>query len=338
MANFEKFGNLSTKGWDNKTTTQTIGLGQNAHIGLWGGGPSGEDLEVSCLNEMVCVAHEEPRPRQARWRHFLLTALQDGETEVQALVPSSSAVYARMTVKVVGKAGVRLVFFPGERLSGTRLLGTIYVIGGHGEAIPATGGPAVAGKNPKDGGHTFEPTPAGIYSLGPKKHVIAPSWTTSAIPWGATLRINKDGEVEYQDDSGKGGWHLVTGPKGVLTQAHFDFKRRSGVHITMAEAITTVRNALIDTATLKLRMTTWEFNDFGRWGWNLRRGGKPTAYFVHTTPDDERTTAEGKAVFLANSHGCIHIRPNDRDDFIGKGYLNEGVEFDVRPYSETGPP
>jgi hypothetical protein len=338
MANFGKFGNLSTKGWDATAAVQTLGLGQNAHIGLWGGGPAGEDLEVSCLDKTICVAHEEPLPRQPHWRHFLLTALQDGETEVRALVPGTSSVYARMTVKVVGKAGVRLVFFPGERTSGSTLLGTIYVIGGHGEAISAAGGPAVAGSVPHQGGHTFEPTPPGLYTLGPKRHVIAPSWTASAIPWGASLRINSAGEVEYQDDSGTGGWHLVTGPRGVLTQAYFEFKRRSGVPVSMAAAITAMRNALIDPATAALRVSTWELNDFGRWGWNLHQGGKPTAYFIHTTPDDERTSAAGSVVNLANSHGCVHVKPKDRDDFIGKGYLNEGVEFEVRPYSETGPP
>jgi len=41
---------------------------------------------------------------------------------------------------------------------------------------------------------------------------------------------------------------------------------------------------------------------------------------------------------LTNSHGCIHVDPADRDDFIKKGYLNAGTEFEVRPYSESGPP
>ncbi len=335
MANFGKFGNLSLHGWDSKTSTQSITVGQSAHIGLWGGGPGGVDLDVDCLDESVCICHEEPKPKQAGWRHFLLTGLQPGTTDLQALLGSN--VWASAKVHVTGKSGVKLVFFPGEHLNGSRLLGTIYVIGGKGEAIPAAGGPSVGGKNPMDGGHTFEPTPAGHYTLGPKQHVIAPSWTTSAIPWGAKLRINK-GEVEYQDDSGKGGWIQVTGSKGVLTLAHLHFQQKNKKKITLLEADTAVRNALIDSSTGALRITTWELNDFGRWGWNLRLKGQHTGYYVHTTPKDEQSTAAGQVVLLANSHGCIHIRPADRDDFISKGYLKEGVDFEVRPYSETGPP
>jgi hypothetical protein len=337
MANFGKFGNLSLKGWDKAKTAQSIGVGENAHVGLWGGGPKGEDLDVTCADQSICVAHEEPRPRHTHWRHFLLTGLKKGETEVRAVVPGAGRVWASMKVHVAGKSGVRLVFFPGERNADSRLLGTIYVVGGEGEAIPAAGGPAVAGKSPKDGGHSFGPTPAGHYILGPKQHVIAPSWTTSAIPWGATLRLNADGEVEYQDDSGRGGWHLVTGPRGVLTRAHLNFQRRNSEHITVAEAVTTIRNALVDPVTNKLRVTTWDLNDFGRWGWNLRRNGHSTVYFLHTTPKDEKTPAR-EAVSLVNSHGCVHVRPVDRDKFIEKGYLKEGVEIEVRPYTETGPP
>jgi len=335
MANFGKFGNLSLNGWDEKSTTQTIAVGGSAHVGLWGGGPGGVDLEVNCLDETVCVSHEEPRPRQPHWRHFLLTGLQKGTTQFQAMF--NGGVWASMKVHVTGSSGIKLIFFPGERVSGSRLLGTIYVIGGNGEAIPAAGGPAVGGKNPKDGGHTFEPTPAGHYTLGPKQHVIAPSWTTSAIPWGAKLRIN-NGEVEYEDDSGKGGWHLVTGPNGVLTLAHLHFQQKNKVKLTLADAIVAVRNALIDTSTGTLRVTTWELNDFGRWGWNLRQNGQHTGYYVHTTPKDEQSTAAGQVVLLANSHGCIHVRPSDRDDFIKNKYFAEGVDFEVRPYSETGPP
>jgi hypothetical protein len=239
-----------------------------------------------------------------------------------------------MKVHVGGKSTLRLVFFPGERSPDSRVLGTIYVVGGDGDAIPAAGGNLGHGKYPNDGGHSYGPTPAGHYTLGPKRHVVTPTWTKSAIPWGATLRLNMHGEVEYRDDSGKGGWHTVTGPTGVLTLAHLNFERRSKKHITLAQAVTAVRDALVDPVTHTLRFTTWEFNDFGRWGWNLRHHGHSTPYYLHTTPETEANPA----ALLVNSHGCIHIRPADREKFLGKGYLEEGVEFEVRPYTEKGPP
>jgi hypothetical protein len=334
MANFGKYANLSTKGWTDKPATQVIANGQSAHIGLWGGGPAGETLVVKADDPTICVAHEEPaNTRYATWRHFLLTALQDGETAITAKMPTG-AVWASMTVKVTGHAGVQLIFFPGERISGSATVGTIYVIGGHGESMRAAGGPPI-GRNDR-GGHTIEPTLPGHYVLGPRIHVVAPSWPMSVIPWGAALRINGDGEAEYKASSGK--WHLATGPKGAVTQAQLRFLQKDKLKPNPALVADTVRNILIDPATKTLRTTTWNKNDFGRWGWNLLRGGKGTPYFVHTTPEDEHASDEARAVFLANSHGCVHLVPGERDRLMSAGYLKQGVPFEVRPYSEAGPP
>jgi hypothetical protein len=188
------------------------------------------------------------------------------------------------------------------------------------------------------GAHRAEPTPAGHYTLGRRQHVVTPTWWLSAIPWGATLRLDGKGEVEYQDDSGTGGWHLVTGPKGVLTASFLRFKLHSGEKMILPKAVTMVRDALIDPATKSLKLTVWELNDFGRWGWNLLLNGKGTPFFLHTTPQNERESKAGNVVSLSNSHGCIHIDPKDRDDFMAKHYLDAGVDFEVRPYSEVGPP
>ena len=87
-------------------------------------------------------------------------------------------------------------------------------------------------------------------------------------------------------------------------------------------------------------MATWEFNDFGKWGWNLRLQGAHTPYYLHTTAENEATVKNDRTTFveLSNSHGCIHIDPIDRDDFMSKHYLDEDTEFEVRPYTESGPP
>jgi hypothetical protein len=333
MANFGKFGNLSLTGWTGTTSTQVLSVGQNAHIGLWGGGPAGEDLIVKAENATVCVTHEEPRPKGAdHWRHFLLTALKDGETKINATL-GSGGVWASMTVKVTGHSGVRLVFFPGERMDGSTTEGTIYVIGGAGESMVAAGGPPT-GRNDR-GGHTVEPTPAGNYVLGPRIHVVAPSWPMSAIPWGAALRINSAGEVEFE--ASPGNWKVATGPNGVVTNAKIAFAKRDKLNPKLADVVAAVRNVFIDSAG-KLRSATWDRNDFGRWGWNLLRNGAGTAYFVHTTPADEHATEQGRAVFLLNSHGCVHLEPNERDRLMKAGYLKQGVPFEVRPYTETGPP
>jgi hypothetical protein len=334
MANFGKYANLSRTGWSDTLATQVITIGQSAHVGLWGGGPAGEELIVKAANAAVCVSHEEPPNKTyAHWRHFLITALQVGETTLSAKMPSG-ATWASMTVKVIGHAGVRLVFFPGERIAHSATVGTIYVISGHGEQMPAAGGPPL-GRYDR-GGHTIEPTPPGHYVLGPRVHVVAPSWPMSVIPWGAALRVNGDGEVEYE--AAPGNWQLATGLKGSVTRAQITFFQKDHLKVDPADVAKGVRNIFIDPATKTLRTSTWDKNDFGRWGWNLLRDGQPTPYFIHTTPEDEHASDLAKAVFLSNSHGCIHLVPNERDRLMKAGYLKAGVPFEVRPYSETGPP
>lgn len=336
MANFDKFAGQSALGWDRKAQTQTLRPGSDTRIGLWGGGPKGEDLVVSPVDPTVCTVHELTRPTAPNWRVFTITALREGDTEIRANLPGTSNAWATMRVRIKhASVGVRLVFFPGEKLSHGQMVGTIYVIGGKGERYEAAGGPPKPFKD--HGGHTGEPTPKGHYTLGPKQHVIAPSWPNSAIPYGATLRIH-NGECEYESDTRPGVWHVVTGPTGVVTQAVIAFARRDGTKVNVKEVTEKVRGAFIDPKTNTLRFTEWKANDFGRWGWNLRNKGGGTAYFIHTTPDDEAATEDKKAFFLANSHGCIHIRPRDRDEMIKLGYLKQGVGFEVRSYDEKGPP
>jgi hypothetical protein len=334
MAEFRKFGNLSSSGWDANSHTQTISVGQSAHIGLLGGAPLGDLIKVA--DPTICVVHEEPpRKGQVFMRHFLLTALRPGETKISAVDAWDGYAFygAEMTVKVVGKSGVRLIFFPGERLVHEETVGTIYVIGADGDSMPAAGGPPVGG--PDRGGHTFEPTPAGNYVLGPKVHVTTASWPASVIPWGAALRLNAAGEVEYEVSQGR--WVQATGPSGTVTNAQMAWNHRAKVYPKMQDVIKEVRDMFLDDGG-GLQFSTWVKNDFGRWGWNLRLNGQGTAYWVHTTPDDEYATEQHRKIWLANSHGCIHLRPADRQRFDSAGYLKEGIPFEVRPYTETGPP
>ena len=334
MANFGKYVGQSTRGWDPKKGEQTLGLGQTVELGLWGGGPGGVDLDVKSDDPALATVHERPRPSASNWRNFVVTGLQPGRAKIRACLPKTNDAWAEAGLQVTSTShGVRLVFFPGERTSGRTLLGTIYVIGGHGERFSAAGGPLTGYQD--RGGHTAESTPPGRYTLGTKVHVTTSSWPMSVIPFGATLRLRADGEVEFSSDGTR--FRLATGPKGEVTTAQMAFLQRDGKKPQLATVVLQVRRIFVDPASNTLRATTWEANDFGRWGWNLKRGGQRTAYYIHTTPEDERATAAGQAIFLANSHGCIHLVPTERDQMIGLGYLHPGVDFEVRPYNETGP-
>jgi hypothetical protein len=159
----------------------------------------------------------------------------------------------------------------------------------------------------------------------------------SVIPWGAALRLNGAREVEFRDNGGT--WRLATGPKGEVTQAEFAYLRRDGfTHVDPQAVYDRVHDIFVDPKTSTLLSPTWEKNDFGRWGWNLRKNGKATGFYVHTTAKDEAATATARAVYLANSHGCVHLVPTERDMMIARGYPQTGVDFEVRGYTEKGPP
>jgi hypothetical protein len=94
---------------------------------------------------------------------------------------------------------------------------------------------------------------------------------------------------------------------------------------------------------------TWVFNDFGHitcYFYKDKNGNRRLdrdlgeqihREYFHTTPDDEADMAAGKAVALQESHGCIHLKPNDIDMMISKGYFKQGNLVVVHPYGDTVP-
>ena len=61
MPNFEKAAGQSKKGWNDKTLTQVVGLGQDAEISLRGEGPKGAALALEVSDPRVLTVHEAPR-------------------------------------------------------------------------------------------------------------------------------------------------------------------------------------------------------------------------------------------------------------------------------------
>jgi len=201
------------------------------------------------------------------------------------------------------------------------------------------------------GGHTAGVTPAGIYTLAAPEHHVTPNWPMSSIPWGAAIRKGADGEVEYKVGA---KWHKATGRNGVVFKALVLFEQRTRADNAKAnktkpaplteEDKNTIneqaRNAFDedpDKPTGRL-VLVWKRNDFGVWAFNLTKHGQRTAYYFHTTPDDEEATEQKRPFELAQSHGCVHLRPADRDELMMLGYLKEGVIVEVKEYGTRGPP
>ena len=91
----------------------------------------------------------------------------------------------------------------------------------------------------------------------------------------------------------------------------------------------------------------WVFNDFGHItcyyfkdiNGNRRKDGKEkiSGEFIHTTPSNEAQTLKGSPVILTDSHGCIHVKPQDVDKMIRKKYLRKGNQIIVHDYSNKAP-
>ena len=89
---------------------------------------------------------------------------------------------------------------------------------------------------------------------------------------------------------------------------------------------------------------TWVFNDFGpeaiRYFKDLNHNGKLDGKeqlkgeMFHTAPDNEAQQAQGKPIVMGESHGCIHLRPVERDQLKAKGAFELGRALIIHTYKE----
>src|SRR6185312_1437440 len=223
-----------------------------------------------------------------------------------------------------------LVVYPGEsRNSFGQAVGHIYVDDGP-ERFDVAGGPATARPIADIGGHTATRTPAGRYVLDHAERHTTLGWPKSVLPWGARLREVHE-VVQYEVG---GRWIDASGPSGTVTRAYLIFSAKSRQPMSPLVASRHARQMFYDDdGNLAAR---WEGNDFGKWSWNLKLGRHRTVFFIHTTPLDE---AMGSGdLELRQSHGCLHIKPKDRDIMVLKGYLREGTTVIVKRYEDRWQP
>jgi hypothetical protein len=256
------------------------------------------------------------------------------------------------------EAATKLYFYPAD--SGTQYIkeweldtskgkirhtygfGTIYVMQG-GSILadyPARGGPkeTFIGRDR----HTHSAIPPRTYVLGKAVQYTTRNWPNSSIPWGAKIQRAANGEIQFDLGS---GWKYATGsPTAPMTEAcRRLFVRMNRKQPNSAEAATLNEEAKeyfdVDpdhpTETL---VDVWHRNDFGAWAVSLQRDGVKTGFFIHTTPEDEITTLNKGTVNLSPSHGCIHMRPADRNEAKEKRYFKAGATLKVFGFDGKGPP
>jgi hypothetical protein len=189
--------------------------------------------------------------------------------------------------------------------------------------IPAVGGPPTAGTDPH---MAEEPTTAGRYVIGKIHAYRTPTWSFSQIAWGTKLRdMREKNDVWFQQRNGV--WASI--------KANYKITRDE----IMQEAYRLYGRLQVPNA--------WVFNDFGPLAIqyfidknnNRKLDGreKLSGQMIHTTPDNEAQTKLGLEVKLGESHGCVHIRPEDRIRLIGAGAFKVGVPFIVHAYSDVFP-
>lgn len=211
---------------------------------------------------------------------------------------------------------MELHFYPGEHL--------LVVYDDKGKLVgtyEAWGGPPKKGSDPR---MAEEPTWPGAYLIGQAHPYSTPTWPMSKIKWSTLLKdMPAKNDVWYALPSGK--WGSVSKDVGAsrteLIEHHFKLYNE------------------------RIIPKTWVFNDFGpiaiRWFKDLNGNGRLdgreslSGQMFHTTPDNEAQQARGLPLALVSSHGCIHIKPPDRDELFKIKAFKEGTPFIVHKYHET---
>jgi hypothetical protein len=184
-------------------------------------------------------------------------------------------------------------------------------------------------------------TTAGTYvvdSFGPYQ---TKTWQWSRLAWGTPLRVEADDRLLYYDARTE-QWRRVHEVIPEVTLA--DIRERflalykEGGDNDDRWRYDRDGDGVPD---------QWIFNDFGpyalRYFEDRNRNRKLDAQeklmgeMIHTTVEDEAHSLREMPFKLQHSHGCIHIRPADREGMVRVGAFRRGTLLIVHRPSETIP-
>ncbi|MEO3405636.1 hypothetical protein AAFN85_17120 [Mucilaginibacter sp. CAU 1740] len=216
----------------------------------------------------------------------------------------------------------------------------------------AHGGPST--KKTGMDGHEMTPTRSGRYVVGAvEKHISYGKYAYwSGVPWGAGLKFI--GDVTYVDVNNNGHWQKLSTYRPIwLNYYKTEMAIKNAIKVTWLQ----LKVAHYSGSEVLLYDTDlpekWLFNDFGHVSVKyfvdrnhdgiMNRGETFMGDFIHTTPHDEAITSYNRRataaqprfqVNLAESHGCVHVKPADVDVMIGSGYIKKGQSIVVHAYSD----
>lgn len=101
MANFYKLKGVTNKGLDEKKALQTLGVSEDAIVGLYGGGPAPDNkqLDVVSTDTSICSIVELD-PIDYTHRRFRLMGKADGSCKIEARLGPTGPSWATLGVKV----------------------------------------------------------------------------------------------------------------------------------------------------------------------------------------------------------------------------------------------
>jgi len=215
----------------------------------------------------------------------------------------------RAAPKRVRASRVTLIFVPDEKIAADgKPMGVIHVRVGRREVatFEARGGRPRRVRDVRFRGKVFAPTPAGRFTLGPGVSAYSRDWGgLSQLAWGTPIR---DTGMEVQYRLRRGRWRSTMRLNPPLSR---------GLILAAEQALgkTAIPNQ-------------WNLNDFGKIAFQI----SGTKSLIHTTPQNEEERLAGLTEKLEFSHGCIHIKPSDRDIMVSQGYLQAGVRVITMRY------
>jgi len=229
-------------------------------------------------------------------------------------------------------------FYPGSKL-------LVYLVDNKVKAIAeAWGGPATEQARRPDEKMAAGPTTAGEFVIDRLETYRTDSWNMSKIAWGTPIRASRTDtrKLEYLSSSGK--WRPSTITFSVrVPDGHGGMK--SEKRLFDVNDVMRMHHLLRGSYELP---DTWLFSDFGpvavRYYRDKNRNRRRDANeplsgeMIHTTQVNEGESYQSKGdsskVRLYDSHGCIHIKPADRETFIKAGAFRKGMTLVIHSYGE----